>query len=43
MGKIFTSKLEEIMKAEELAFPSTAGFRPFHRYFDEESVKHPAN
>jgi len=30
------------MPAVELKFPPTSGFRPFQRYFDEESVKHPA-
>jgi DNA modification methylase len=43
MGE-FRSRLEELVggKVRELRFPSSAGFRPFQRFFCEEAVAHPA-
>jgi len=38
----FRSKLEDLMLARELRFPDTAGFKPFRRYFTDESITHPA-
>lgn len=40
--KEWRSKLENLMPAVELRFPPTPGFRPFQRYFADESVQHPA-
>ena len=44
MERGFKSRLEELVgdKVKELRFPSSAGFKPFQRFFCEESVAHPA-
>jgi len=42
VAKEFVSELEKIIPAKELNFPTTAGFKPFDRYFTEDSVCHPA-
>ena len=36
------SKLEDLMPAEELNFPPTPGFKPFHKLFHPDSIAHPA-
>lgn len=38
----FVSKLEEIMKADELNFEPTPAFGRWKQYFPEEAVQHPA-
>jgi len=40
--KEFRSKVEDLIKAKELRFPSSAGFKPFDHFFSDESVSHPA-
>ena len=42
MTSEFVSKLEEIMKAEELDFEPTPGFGRWKPFFPDEAVKHPA-
>ena len=44
MEREFKSRLEELVEGnvKELRFPSSAGFRPFQRFFCEEAVAHPA-
>jgi len=44
MEREFKSRLEELVggKVKELRFPSSAGFRPFQRFFCEEAAAHPA-
>jgi hypothetical protein len=41
-SRVFVSKLEELMPADELVFPPTPGFGPWRRWFPEEAVSHPA-
>jgi hypothetical protein len=40
--KEFKSRLEALMPAEELTFPPTPGFKPFHKLFHPDSIAHPA-
>ena len=41
--KEFRSKVEDLVdNVKELRYPSSAGFKPFHHFFCEEAVSHPA-